>query len=118
MGTRMSDRLLTTIIELEEALQEEVRREAERAGAWRDREYAALAAAATEEHRWLDMQEREQVAAAQQAAAEEAGHWQAAADTWCARLAALSDPFLKELLRRHLAMVLPETGDDHSHGEG
>jgi hypothetical protein len=114
----MSDRLLTSIIELEKALQEEVRREEERAAAWRERECAALVVALEAEQRQLQREEAGRAAAARQAAEAAAVDLRLANEAWCARLAALPDSFLKAALQRQLTTLLPGTGDDHPHGQG
>lgn len=114
----MSDRLLTSVIELEKTLQEEVRQEEVRAAAWREREIAALHAEADAVRQELARFHAEQVAEAQRQAAAEAAALQVADTARRERLAALAEPFLEELLRRQLDALLPETCDDHPHGEG
>lgn len=113
----MSDRLLTSIIELEKTLQEEVRREEERAASWREREYLTLVAMLEEEQRQLQSEEAGRTAAARQEAEAAAAELRLANEAWCARLAALPDSFLEVALHRQLAALLPETGDDHPHGQ-
>lgn len=114
----MSDRLLASIIDLEKTLQEEVRREEERAAAWRDRELAALEAEREETRRTLDKWHAEQTAAARRKAEAEGETRRTAGAARCARLAGLSDSFLEDVLRRQLNLLLPEGGDDHPHGQG
>lgn len=114
----MSDRLLATIIELEKALQEETRREAERAAAWRDRELAALALEASADRQKLSGAEAKELSAARQEVEAEGTRLLAAAEARCTRMTALSDAVLEEVLRRQLHRLLPEDGDDHPHGQG
>lgn len=114
----MTDRLLATVIELEKALQEEVRAEEERAAAWRERELAQLDAdLAGTRAQWSSWQE-EQAAAARHAADRAATELQAAAAARCTRLATLPESFLVKLLEQQIAALLPEVGDDHPHGQG
>jgi hypothetical protein len=115
---RMSDRLLASVIELEKALQEEVAQEEARAAAWQERELAALAAGMELSRQALDGWHAGQTAEIRRRAEAEAETLRAAGAARCARLATLSDGFLVEVLRRPLTLLLPETGDDHSHGQG
>lgn len=114
----MGDRLLTAIIALEKALQEEVCQEAARAVAWRERELAALARELAIARQGIEVRQAEETAAARRAAEAEGERACAAVAARCARLAALPDRFLEGLLRARLGMILPEAGDDHPDGEG
>ena len=114
----MSDRLLTAIIALEKALQEEVCREAALAAAWRERELAALTREMTAARQAIEARQAEATAEARRGAEAEGERICTAVAARCARLAALPDHFLEELLRERLGMILPEAGDDHPHGEG
>jgi len=114
----MSDRLLTSIIELEKALQAEVAGEAARAAAWRERELAILAAAMEAAGHQLRTMEAEQVAAARRAAEADAAQLQRETVAWCQHLAALPDKVLERVLLRQLPLLMPEAGDDHPHGQG
>jgi len=114
----MSERLLTSIIELEKALQAQVAGEAARAAAWQERELALLGgdiAAAREQLRTI---ETEQVAAARRAADADAAQLQRETMAWCQRLAGLPDAVLERLLLRQLPLLMPEADDDHPHGQG
>lgn len=113
----MSDRLLTSILELEKRLQGEVARETARAGAWRERELAALAGSAATAQQQLERWGDEQASAARRTAEAEGEQLKAAAAARGARLAAVSESFLEELLRERLAMLLPEDGHDHPDGK-
>jgi|APIni6443716594_1056825.scaffolds.fasta_scaffold593887_1 hypothetical protein len=113
----MGDRLLATIIELEKTLREEVRREAARADGWREREVAVLELEVSAAQRELSAWLSEQTAAARLAAAAAGERRVTATAVRCARLAALQDSFLEEVLRLHLRKLLPEAGDDHPHDE-
>lgn len=114
----MSDRLLTNIIELERALQAELEREDARACAWREREFATLEQALTTTRQQLRQRHAEQLTTARRDAAAAAERERLTTEAWCERLAALPDSLLREVLRRHLPSILPETGDDHPHGQG
>ncbi len=114
----MSDRLLASVIELERTLQEEVRQEELRAVAWQERESAALTAGLEEIRRELERRLVEQTEATRCRAQAEGEALRAAGAARCLRLAALSEAFLEELLRRQLDLLLPEVGDDHPHGKG
>lgn len=114
----MSDRLLISIIELEKTLQEEVRREEERAAAWREREFAALTQILVSEQRQQQREEVARAATARREAGAAAERLRLETDDWCARLAALPDNFLEAELRKQLSAILPETDDDHPHGQG
>ena len=114
----MSDRLLTSIIELEKLLQEEVRREEERAAAWCERECAALAQVLAVEQRQRQSDEAARAESARREAGAAAERLRLETDEWCARLAALPDNFLEAVLLRQLSAILPETDDDHPHGQG
>lgn len=113
----MGDRLLAGIIELEAALQEEVRREELRAAAWLSRELAALDTGIEPVRGALESWRERQTAAARAAAEAEAEGRRAAGEARCAALAALPETFLEELLRGRLDRLLPEAGDDHPHGQ-
>lgn len=113
----MSDRLLISIIELEKTLQEEVRREEERAAAWRERECAALARMLAAEQRQRQSDTAARAVEARREAGTAAERLRLETDEWCARLAALPDSLLEAVLRRYLPAILPETDDDHPHGQ-
>lgn len=114
----MGDRLLTTIIELENALQEEYCREERRAAAWREREVAALERNLAATRRQLSAETLAAETPARQAAEAEAARRRQAAERLCARLTALPDVFLEAMLRRALCLLLPEDDHDHPHGQG
>lgn len=114
----MSDRLLISIIELEKTLQEEVRREEERAAAWREREFAALTQMLAAEQRQRQSEAATRAATARREAGAAAERLRLETDGWCARLAVLPDNFLKAVLCKQLSAILPETDDDHPHGQG
>jgi hypothetical protein len=114
----MNERLLSSIIALEKALQEEVREEEARARSWQERELAALAAVSEQHRRELELWRDEQAAAARVAAESEGAQLRAAAAGRAERLAALPQTFLQELLTRQLQRLLPEDDHDHPHGQG
>jgi len=113
----MSERLLTSIIELEKALQAEVASEAARAQAWKERELGLLAGDMAAARDQLRTTEAEQVAAARRAADADAAQLQREMMAWCQRLAGLPDAVLERLLLRQLPRLMPEAGDDHPHGQ-
>ena len=114
----MSDRLLTSIIELERSLQGEVASEQARAVAWLERELAMLAAEMKASGQQLLTAEAEQVAAARREAEAAAAQLQQDSAAWCKRLAELPDAVLERVLLRQLPLLMPEAGNDHPHGQG
>lgn len=113
----MVNRLLTTIIELEKSLQEEICLETERSITWRDGELATLAQELVTLRQRLADEEVAALAAARLLAEAEGARLLAGVKVRCVRLEALTDAFLQELLRQPLNTLLPEDDDDHPHGQ-
>jgi len=113
----MTDRLLENIIQLEKRIQSEVTAEQARASEWQQREVAAIelslgAALAAEEERCQQMlAENERKLQCESAALE------ATSSAWCQRLSKLDDATLRDVLKRHLAAILPGGDHDHPHGQ-
>ena len=113
----MSDGLLTSIIQLEKQIQAEVAGEQERADEWQQRELATLeqsfaAANAGEKDNY-----QQQLAEKRLAIENEGAALEATSADWCERLRNLEEATLRELLRRHLAEILPGGEYDHPHGQ-
>lgn len=114
----MTDGLLENIIQLEKQIQANVATEQARAEQWQERELAALenslvaARSATEERRKKALREKKAELLREGASLE------AAAKDWCQRLEKLQDTILEDVLKRHLAGVLPGGDHDHPHGQG
>ena len=113
----MTDGLLENIIQLEKQIQANVAAEQTRAEQWQERELAALenslaaARSATEERRKQALSEKKAELL------REGADLEAAAKDWCQRLEKLEDTILEEVLKRHLAGVLPGGDHDHPHGQ-
>ena len=113
----MTDGLLENIIHLEKQIQAKVAAEQVRAEQWQEHELAALESSLTEA-RAATEEQREQVLAEEKADLLcEGANLEAAATDWCHRLAKLDDLTLGEVLKRHLADVLPGGDHDHPHGQ-
>ena len=113
----MTDGLLENIIHLEKQIQANVAAEQVRAGQWQERELAALESSLTEAR--ADTEEQREQALAEKKAQLlcESADLEAAATDWCQRLATLDDATLGEVLKRHLAGVLPGGDHDHPYGQ-
>ena len=113
----MTDKFLESIIQLEKGLQSEAVAEQARASAWQQREVAAIelslvTALATEEQRCQQLlAENERELQSESAALE------ATSSAWCQRLSKLDDATLRDILKRHLAAILPGGDHDHPHGQ-
>ncbi len=113
----MTDGLLENIIHLEKQIQANVAAEQVRAGQWQEHELAALESSLAEA-RAATGEQRAQVLAEEKAELlGEGADIEAAATDWCQRLAKLDDAALAEVLKRHLAGVLPGGDYDHPHGQ-
>jgi len=114
----MTDGLLENIIHLEKQIQANVVAEQLRAGQWQERELAALEKALAETRARIDEQRKQVLIEKKAQLLREGTAIEAAAKDWCQRLDTLDDGTLEELLKRHLAGVLPAGGDhDHPHGQ-
>ena len=113
----MTDGLLENIIQLEKRIQSEVTAEKERANEWQQRELtvveSSFAAALTAE------EERSgQILAEKKAELQiEAAALEATSSAWCQRLSELDEANLRDVLKRHLATILPGGDNDHPHGQ-
>ncbi len=113
----MTDGLLANIIQLEKRIQVEVAAEQARADEWQQRELitieSSLAAALTaEEERFRQMLAEEKAKLQSEGAALEA-----TSSAWCQRLSSLDDATLRDVLKRHLAAILPRGEHDHPYGQ-
>jgi len=114
----MTDGLLQNIIELEKQIQAEVAAEQVRAEQWRERELAELenslaaSKAATDEHR------KQALEAGRTAFLEEGAAIEARTKSWCEQMEKLDERVVRDILRRHLAGILPGGDHDHPHGQG
>jgi hypothetical protein len=114
----MTDGLLENIIQLEERIQTEVTAEQVRADEWQKRELAArqssfTEAQATEKERCRKILTEKKAELLREGAALEAD-----SSAWCQRLSSLDNTTLRDLLKRHLATILPGGDHDHPHGQG
>ena len=113
----MTDGFLELIIQLEKGIQADVAAEQTLADQWQKRELAALedsfsAIQANEEERCLRRLEEKRDAAMREGAALEA-----ASASRCQRLAELKGQNLRNVLKRHLAAILPGGDYDHPNGQ-
>lgn len=113
----MKDGLLDDIIHLEKQIQAEVAAEETRAAAWRDRELAALDAAATRLKATEEQRLDRALSAARDKLRREADALESSAADACRRLESLDDDVLRRVLHRHLPSLLPGGDHDHPHGE-
>ncbi|MEN8687081.1 MAG: hypothetical protein AB1Z51_02590 [Desulfuromonadales bacterium] len=114
----MTDGLLENIIQLEKQVQAKVASEQARAEQWQKRELAALETFLVAE-RSATEEQREQVLREKKAALlREGAGLETAAKDWCQRLETLEETTLENVLKRHLAVVLPGGDHDHPHGQG
>lgn len=114
----MTDGLLDNIIELERRIQADVAAEQLRAEEWQARELAELlsvcaeARVVEEAHYQGMLSDQEEQLKLEGSALEESSL------TWCKRLLSLDDKVLRDILKRHLAGLLPGGDHDHPHGQG
>lgn len=113
----MTDGLLENIIKLEKHIQTEVAAEQTRAEEWRARELACLEDACAEARMIEEARCREFLAEQNTQLEVEGAALEVAASAWCQRLLNLDDESLRDVLRRHLAAVLPGGDYDHPHGQ-
>jgi hypothetical protein len=113
----MTDGLLENIIQLEKRIQSEVTAERERANEWQKRELTVVessyAAALTAEKE----RSRQKLAEKKVELQSEAAALDATSTAWCQRLSNLDDANLRDVLKRHLAAILPGGDHDHPYGE-
>jgi hypothetical protein len=116
-GYIMSDDLLNNIIELEKRIQADVAVEQTRAEEWQVRELATLSNDCAEARRIEEARCQGLLAEQEEQLKREGTALEVAASDWCQRLLALNDTILHDLLKRHLAAILPGGDNDHPHGQ-
>ena len=113
----MTDGLLESIIHLEKQIQASVAEEQVRAGQWQERELAALENSLAEARTATEEQRKRALIEKKAQFLREGAVLESAAKDWCQRLEKLDDSTLEEVLKRHLAGVLPGGDHDHPHGQ-
>ena len=113
----MTDGLLDNIIELEKRIQVEVTAERTRAGEWQVRELATLVSECAEARMIEEARCRGLLAEQEEQLKGEGTALEEAAYSWCQRLLLLNDKVLHDVLKRHLAAILPGGDYDHPHGQ-
>jgi len=113
----MTDGLLENIIHLEKQIQANVAKEQVRAGQWQERELAILESSLVEVRTAIEEQHKQALIKRKAQLHREAAGLEAVATDWCKRLEKLDHSTLEEVLKRHLAGVLPGGDHDHPHGQ-
>ena len=113
----MTDGLLEDIIRWEKQIKQQLATEEQRARSWLEQEQSVLAEDLAAARSTADAGDPEALAKARQDVRREAEALVRAAEKWCNRLRRLDDEALAELLQEHLALIMPETADDHPHGK-
>ena len=113
----MTDGLLENIIQLEKRVQLEVTAERARAEAWQQRELAAIEISFAEDLHAEEQRCRQVMAEKKAALQSEGAKLEAISSAWCQRLSTLDDATLCDVLKRHLAAILPGGDHDHPHGQ-
>jgi len=113
----MTDGLLENIILLEKQIQASVAEEQVRAEQWQERELAILENSLTEARAATEEQGKQVLNEKKALLLKEGANLETAAKEWCQRLEKLDDSTLEEILKRHLAGVLPGGDHDHPHGQ-
>jgi len=113
----MTDGLLENIIHLEKQIQADMAAEQARAGQWQTQELADLESSLTEARTATEGQREQVLVEKKTELLCEGANLEAATTDWCQRLATLDDATLVEVLKRHLAGVLPGGDHDHPHGQ-
>ena len=113
----MTDGLLENIIQLEKQIQANVAKEQVRAGQWQERELATLESSLVETRTAIEEQCKQALIKKKEQLLCEGADLEAAAKDWCKRLEKLGDSTLKEVLKQHLAGVLPGGDHDHPYGQ-
>lgn len=113
----MTDGLLENIIQLEKRIQSELANEKERAENWQRHELDDLQAALAAAQKAEEDRHRQVMAEAKAELLQEGKVLEAAANAWCQRLSELDDAVLRDVLKRHLAEILPGGEHDHPHGQ-
>jgi hypothetical protein len=113
----MTDGLLDNIIELEKRIQAEVTAEKALAEEWQVRELSALQSEGADTRAIEEARCRGLLAKQEEQLKGEGTALVEAASVWCQRLLALNDEVLLDILKRHLAEILPGGDYDHPHGQ-
>jgi len=114
----MTDGLLKNIIQLEKSIQTEVAAEQTRADEWQKRELAALQSSFTEAQATERERCRQRLTEKKTGLLREGAALEADSAAWCQSLSSLDNATLRDLLKRHLAAILPGGDHDHPHGQG
>lgn len=114
----MTDGLLENIILLEKKIQAEVSAEQARACVWQERELAILQSALAAERDHVEVRRKQRLEEKKAELMQQGESMRQAAESWCQRLQTLDDAILCDVLKQHLAAILPGGDDDHPHGEG
>jgi len=112
----MTDGLLENIIQLEKRIQLEVAAERLRAEAWQQRELAAIDSSLARALAAEELRSRQALVEIRAALQNEGAALEASSSAWCLRLSELDEGALRDVLKRHLAAILP--GGDHDHPDG
>jgi hypothetical protein len=116
-GYVMTDGLLDNIIELEKRIQSEVAAEQTRAEEWHVLELTGLQSRCAEGRIIEEARRRDALAEQEVQLKGEGAALEESASDWCQRLLALNDEMLRDVLKRHLAAILPGGDYDHPHGQ-
>jgi hypothetical protein len=113
----MTDGLLENIIQLEKHIQLEVTAERALADEWQQRELAAIESSFATDLNAEEERCRQILAEEKTALQSEGADLEATSSAWCQRLSTLDDLILCDVLKRHLATILPGGDHDHPHGQ-
>lgn len=113
----MTDGLLENIIHLEKQIQANVVEEQVRAAQWQERELTNLENSLVEARAATEDQRKQALIKKKAELLHEGEDLETAAKDWCQRLENLDASTLEEVLKRHLAEVLPGGDHDHPHGQ-
>ncbi|MCK4509495.1 MAG: hypothetical protein KAU27_13175, partial [Desulfuromonadales bacterium] len=109
--------LLENIIQLEKRIQFEVTAERARADEWQQRELAAIENSFAAELNTEEERCRQTLTEKKAELQCEGADLEATSSAWRQRLSKLDDATLRDLLKRHLAAILPGGDHDHPHGQ-
>lgn len=113
----MTDGLLENIIQLEKHIQSEVTAEQERANEWQQRELTVIESSFATALTAEEERSRQMLAEKKAELQSEGAALEATSSAWCQRLSMLDDATLCDVLKRHLAAILPGGDHDHPHGQ-
>lgn len=114
----MTDGLLESIIQLEKRIQVEVAAEQARANEWQQRECDTQQCVFTASRKAEEERYRQELALEKTNLLREGAALEAASSAWCQRLSHLEEATLHDVLKRHLAAILPGGDHDHPYGQG